>query len=127
MRKSRPLISTFPILGQLPPTQLLLGDALEPGALEVVRLNAAFGRGPLREQALEHAPWDPDHAAVLADLGGLPLGIQAGILGSAGWETVPHRAILLIGAADEEHAPSEVRRDDRREERSTSFADEVIE
>jgi hypothetical protein len=39
----------------------------------------------------------------------------------------PHRAILLIGAADEEHAPSEVRRDDRREERSTSFADEVIE
>jgi hypothetical protein len=73
----------------------------------------------------------PTTAAVLADLdpelGGLPLGIQAGILGSAGWETVPHRAILLIGAADEEHAPSEVRRDDRREERSTSFADEVIE
>ena len=37
-----------------------------------------LGSGPLAEQALEHAPRDPNHAAVLADLDpelhGLPLG-----------------------------------------------------
>jgi hypothetical protein len=31
------------ILGQLAPAQLPLGDGLEPGPLEVVRLNASFG------------------------------------------------------------------------------------
>jgi hypothetical protein len=38
----------IPILGQLAPAQLPLGDALEPGSLEVVRLDAAFRGRPLR-------------------------------------------------------------------------------
>jgi hypothetical protein len=38
-----------PILGQLAPAQLLLSDALEPGPLEIVRLNAALGGRPLRQ------------------------------------------------------------------------------
>jgi hypothetical protein len=52
-----------------------------PGPLEVVRLDAPLGGGPLREQALEH----PDHAVVLADLDPefhrLAFGIPAGVLG----------------------------------------------
>ncbi len=39
----------IPIIGQLEPTELPLGGGLEPGPLEVVRLNAALGRGPLRQ------------------------------------------------------------------------------
>jgi hypothetical protein len=43
------------------------------------------GDGSFREEALEHAPRDPDHAAVFADLDPelhrLPLGVPAGILG----------------------------------------------
>jgi hypothetical protein len=38
----------IPILGQLVATQLPLGDALEPGSLEVVRLDTALRGGPLR-------------------------------------------------------------------------------
>jgi hypothetical protein len=45
-------------------------------------LDAPLRRGTLREQPLEHAPWDPDHAFVLADddaeLHGLPVRIPAG-------------------------------------------------
>src|SRR6516225_4044552 len=37
-----------PILGQLAPAQLPLGDALKSGPLEIVRLDAPFRRGPLR-------------------------------------------------------------------------------
>jgi hypothetical protein len=40
----------IPILGQLPPTQLLLGDALEPGPLEIVAFDSHFQR---RRDALE--------------------------------------------------------------------------
>jgi hypothetical protein len=36
--------------------------------LEIIRLDALPGRGPLGEQELEYAPRHPDHAAVLADL-----------------------------------------------------------
>ena len=39
----------IPVLGQLAPAQLPLGDALEPGPLEIVGLHALFGGGPLRE------------------------------------------------------------------------------
>ena len=49
----------IPILGQLAPSQLPLSNALEPGPLKVVRLDAALGSGPLREQALKHSPRDP--------------------------------------------------------------------
>jgi hypothetical protein len=49
----------IPVLGQLAAAQLPLSDAIEPGSLEVVGLDAAFGGGRLREQALEYAPRDP--------------------------------------------------------------------
>jgi len=67
------------------PAQLPLSDALEPGPLEVVCLDAPLGGGPLRQQALEHAPRDPDNAAVLPDLypelDGLPVGVPVGVFG----------------------------------------------
>ena len=37
----------IPIFGQLAAAQLPLGDALEPGPLEIVRLEAALGSRPL--------------------------------------------------------------------------------
>jgi len=55
-------------VSQLPPTDLPFCDALEPGSLEIVGLDAPLGGGPLGEQPLEHAPPHPDHTAVLADL-----------------------------------------------------------
>ena len=58
---------------------------LEPGSLEVVRLDAPLGGGPLREQPLEHPPRDPDHPLILADLDpeldGPPFSIPVGVLG----------------------------------------------
>jgi hypothetical protein len=75
----------IPVLGQLAPAQLPLGDGLEPGPLEVVSLDTPLGGGRSERQPLEDAPWDPDHAAVLADLDpeldSLPLGVPAGALG----------------------------------------------
>jgi hypothetical protein len=69
-----------------------IGDRLEPGPLEVVRLRTVGSRA-FREQPLKRAPRHPDHAAVLADLNpelhGLALGIPAGVLGNEGWETTP--------------------------------------
>ena len=44
-----PVDLDIPILGQLSPTDLPLGDALEPGPLEVVGFDALLGGGPLRE------------------------------------------------------------------------------
>jgi hypothetical protein len=75
----------IPIIGQLAPAKFALGDALEPGALEIISLDAPLGGGPLREQPLEHAPRHPDHAVVLANLDlelhGLPLGIPRAFSG----------------------------------------------
>jgi hypothetical protein len=45
-----------PILGQLPPTHLPLGDALEAGPLEVVRLDPPLGGGPLRNRRRGQLP-----------------------------------------------------------------------
>jgi hypothetical protein len=53
----------IPILGQLTPAQLPLGDALEPGPLEIISLDAPLGGGPLGQEPPEYAPRDPDHAA----------------------------------------------------------------
>jgi hypothetical protein len=68
------------VLGQLAPVEFALGDALEPSSLEIVRLDAALGGGPLGQQALEEAPRHSD-GVVLADLDpelhGMPLGIPA--------------------------------------------------
>src|SRR6516225_9293003 len=36
-----------PVLGQLPPAQLPLSDALKPGPLEIISLDAPLGSGPL--------------------------------------------------------------------------------
>jgi hypothetical protein len=53
--------------------------------LEVARLDASLGGGPLGQQPPEDPSRDPDNAAVLADLDpeldGLPFGVPAGILG----------------------------------------------
>src|SRR5262245_47861494 len=53
-----------PILGQLAPAQLPLGDALEPGALEVVRLDAALRGRSLRSHGVRI---QGDFAALLAE------------------------------------------------------------
>jgi hypothetical protein len=72
------------VLGQLALPELALDNALEAGALPVIGFNAALRRRSLWEQALEHAAWHPDHAAVFADLhpelDGLQLGIPMCIL-----------------------------------------------
>ena len=53
--------------------------------VEAYYLHAPLGGGPLRKQTLEHAPRDPDDAAVLPDLDaelyGLLLGVPVGVLG----------------------------------------------
>ena len=73
-----------PVLGQLAPAQLPLGDVLKPGPLEAVSLDTAIRGRPFREEALECSARDPNHAAVFADLDpelyGLPLGIPSGTL-----------------------------------------------
>jgi hypothetical protein len=51
----------IPILGQLAPGQLPVGNPLEPGSLEIVSLDAPLGVGGSGGRALEHAPRDPDH------------------------------------------------------------------
>jgi hypothetical protein len=89
------------VFGQLAPAQLPLSDTLKPGPLEIVRLDAALGRGPLRQQALKHAPRHPDHAVVFADLDpeldGLLLGVPAGVLG----ESEEHRvSVCALGSHD---------------------------
>jgi hypothetical protein len=62
-----------PILDQLQPAELPLGDPLEPGPLWVVRFDAPLKGGLLCQETLEHAPRDTDHATVLADLDPEPL------------------------------------------------------
>ena len=74
----------IPNLGQLPLTQLPLGDALEPSAGGSTPRRTARAWAA-QEAGLEHAPWDPDGAAILTDLDprtlcGLPLCISAGLL-----------------------------------------------
>ena len=53
-----------PLSGQDAP----IGLSFEPGTLQVVGLDAPLRRGPLGQQALEHAARHPDGAAVFADL-----------------------------------------------------------
>jgi hypothetical protein len=78
----------IPILSQLAPAQLPLGDALELGSLEVVDLDAPLGQEPL-----EDVPRHPDHAPILADLdperSACRLVFQRASSGNGGWETVP--------------------------------------
>jgi hypothetical protein len=87
-------------------TEFALGNALEAGPL-VVGFNAALGGRAFREQALEHPPRNPDHAAVFADLNpelhGLPLGVPAGVLWNDGWETVPLALSCPVVRSDEVH------------------------
>src|ERR1700757_2055923 len=75
----------IPVLGQLPPAKLSLGNALEPRPLKVVCFDASFRGGPLGQEPLKDPPRYPDHATVFADLDtelhGLVLGVPSGILG----------------------------------------------
>ena len=57
----------IPVLGQLAPAQLPLGDALEPGPLKVERLDSPL-RGAAPGGALEDAPRTPEDTAVFSDL-----------------------------------------------------------
>ena len=63
------------------------------------------------KQALEYAPRHPHHPRYSPisspELHGLPLGVPTGVLGEGRLGNGAPRAILLIGAADEEHAPRE--------------------
>ena len=99
----------IPVLGQLPPTDLSFGNALEPGPLSVAGFNTPLWGGPLGEQPLEHAPRHSNHAAVLADLDPelhrLPLGLPAGVLGNVGLETVTLALYWFEVRSDEKHAP----------------------
>jgi hypothetical protein len=80
-RKSRPLISTFP--SSVNWRQRSFRSAvLSNGAAGVSTPRHRSGVGRSGKRRLEHAPWDPDHAFVLADddaeLHGLPVRIPAG-------------------------------------------------
>jgi hypothetical protein len=65
----------------------------------VVGFNAALRSRPLWEQALEHTPRHPDHAAVFADLDPklhrLPLGIPVSVLGK-GEQNIPPLSFALL-------------------------------
>jgi hypothetical protein len=56
----------IPIVGQLLAANLPLGDEFEPGPVQVVGFDAAFRRGGLGKQGLEHAPGNAHHALIFA-------------------------------------------------------------
>ncbi|HMD62594.1 MAG TPA: GYD domain-containing protein [Stellaceae bacterium] len=89
------------VLGQLAPAELPLGDALEPGSLQVVGLDAALGGGPLGQETLEHPPRHTNETAVLADLDPelhrLPFGIPAGVVGKGEEHAASVRAQASFG------------------------------
>jgi hypothetical protein len=72
-------------LGQLSPPQLPLRNHLEPGALEMVCLDAPFGRRTLVQEALEDPTSNP-HCALIgaednSELDSIPIVVPAGIFG----------------------------------------------
>jgi hypothetical protein len=75
------------IIGQLPPSNLPLGDQFEPGSVEMVGFEAAFRRGGFWKQDLEHAPGNAHHGLVLAhpdaELDAIPVGVPPGVWGKA--------------------------------------------
>ena len=77
------------VIGQLQVPHLALGDALEPGPLQVIRFNAPFRRHSPIDEALENASPDPHHALVLPNADAKFDGLQA---------IVPSR---VIGEAEE--------------------------
>src|SRR3984893_13304343 len=54
------------IVSHLPAANLPLGDEFEPGPVKMVRFEAAFRRGSLRKQDLEHAPGNAHHSLIFA-------------------------------------------------------------
>ena len=72
------------IVGQLPPSNLPPGNEFEPDSMKVVSIEAAFGRGGLREQDLENAPGNAHHTLIFANADaelddeaiGIPLGVR---------------------------------------------------
>src|SRR5436309_14358256 len=71
------------VVGQLPSTNLLLGDQFEPRPVKVVRFEAAFRRRTLWKQDLENASGHAHHtlifAAAYTELDDGSLGVPAGI------------------------------------------------
>src|SRR5436309_12661106 len=55
------------VVGQLPSTNLPLGDQFEPRPVKVVRFEAAFRRRSLWKQDLENAPGHAHHTLIFAD------------------------------------------------------------
>src|SRR6478735_8224717 len=57
----------IPIVGQLPATNLPLGDEFEPSPMKMVGFEAAFGREGFQQQDLEDAPGNAHDSLILAD------------------------------------------------------------
>jgi hypothetical protein len=55
------------VVGQLPLSNLPLGDEFEPGSIKMVGFKAPFRRGGLRNQDLEDTPGNTHHALIFAD------------------------------------------------------------
>jgi hypothetical protein len=73
------------VIGQLPATNLPLGDEFQPGPLQIIGFQAPLRCRGLIEQPLEHAPADTHDAFILADpdteLDGGPFGVPVRIRG----------------------------------------------
>jgi hypothetical protein len=73
----------IPIVGQLPATNLPLGDEFEPSPMKMVGFEAAFGREGFQQQDLEDAPGNAHRSLILADadaeLDSVPVGVPPGV------------------------------------------------
>jgi hypothetical protein len=73
------------VIGQLPVSQLPLGDALELGAMHIIGFDAALRRYRRIDKAAERLSWNAHHSLVFSDadpeLDRLPVGIPASIFG----------------------------------------------
>src|SRR6266849_585706 len=78
------------VLSQPPPPHLPLGDQFEAGSMQIVGFQATLRRCAFREQTLEYASWNPNHALIVADadaeLDHGPFGVPPGIL----WKAEKH-------------------------------------
>jgi hypothetical protein len=80
-----------PIGGQLPPSNLPLGDEFEPSPVTVIAFEAAFRRRGFRKQDLEHAPGNAHDTLIFADADAELDGASFEVPPSVGWEAEEHR------------------------------------